>query len=641
MKRLIFLLGLLVSTISQAQFVKPNTFPLLTSVDSTNFEVYSQKNGLTRRANIYTIKTFTDQSLTISGDSVCITRNTGTTCVKLPAQAFNQTSQSWARSVVSQSYSLPADTVTKYDYMFIQYETNSTPSGSTITLPSPTAATVGKIVDLFIYFGSSASITAATISATIGIVSGTSYAQVNSYSAIPGHYRFVVTDGLQTSGYKWQLISSPATPTAAAASAKRVNSRVINSQSVVFTDTTFQNVDEFTVYAEAESGNTQLKVPVPDSSFAGKVIYYYPQKTGANTNTITCDAVRILEISQTTAFSTTTASSSTVTVPKKLTAVLYEGTYYWEMRNLYSDAATQATPASTYILYYINAVEDLSADTILKYSIVNVDFNVDNRNCILYVPIPTAAMKGKIINISAARSGGTATFPAFDIRMRNSYAGLGYYDGAGLNVFDRIQLNQFKKISLVCDGSYWLWMFDETEKVAQNRLLGRFSSGEGQAQQIALSSDFTVTGGTLALASAGSGYNFYTTTLGSSGRIIVAYQGSAPSASGSAGNYTLSIPANCRPISFSFSGAAADLTVGGAFNITCAWTSLPSSINTSVATAFLPSITITETTTVSRIQLNSQGTGYQITHPTIGAGSTTTTITGMNGIGNYIIKGVF
>ena len=626
---------------AHAQWVRPNQFTELTTVSDSTFEVYSQRFGLPRKASLTTIKKFMDQSLTISGDSICITKATGTTCVKLPAQAFNQTSQSWARSIVSQSYSLPADTVTKYDYMFMQYETNSTPSGSTITLPSPTAANIGKVVDLFIYLGPSASISTARISGTIGIVSGTSYSQVNSYFAIPGHYRFVSVDGLRTSGYNWQLVSSPATPTAAAASSKRVNSRVINSQSVVFTDTTFNDIDEFTIYAEAESGNTQLKVPVPDSSYTGKVIYYYPQKTGANTNTITCDAVRILEISQTTAFSTTTASSSTVTVPKKLTAVLYEGTYYWEIRNLYSDAAAQATPASTYILYYINAVEDLSADTILKYSIINIDFNVDNRNCILYVPVPTAAMKGKIINISAARSGGTASFPAFDIRMRNSYAGLGYYDGAALNTYDRIQLNQFKKISLVCDGSYWLWMYDETEKISQNRLLGRFSSGEGQAQQIALSSDFSVSNGTLTLTSASGGYNFYTTTFAGGGRIIVAYQGGVPSASGSAGNYTLSIPANCRPISFSFSGAAADLTVGGAFNITCAWTSLPSSINTSVATAFLPSITITETTTVSRIQLNNQGTGYQITHPTIGAGSTTTTITGVNGIGNYIIKGVF
>ena len=634
MKRLIFLLGLFVSTISQAQFVKPNTFQLLTSVDSTNFEVYSQKNGLPRRANIYTIKTFTDQSLSISGDSVCITKNTGTTCVKLPAQAFSQTSQSWARSVVSQSYSLPADTVTKYDYMLIQYETNSTPSGSTITLPSPTASNVGKVVDLFIYLGPSASIATATISGTIGVVSGTSYAQVNSYSAIPGHYRFIAVDGLQTSGYKWQLISSPISSTAAAASSKRVNSRVINSQSVVFTDTTFNNIDEFTIYAEAETGNTVLRIPVPDSSYVGKVIYYYPQKRLSYTNKISCDEVRILEFSQTTPFGTGSAAEETVTVPKKLTGILYEGTYYWEIRNLYSDAAVQTNIQVQHKA--ITVTDTLKLDTILAYDELHVQAIVGVNIVSLYIAAPTAATKGKTIHIYPITS--TPGYGLDVTTLGGSWIGR-YESPASFTTTSAIDIKA--PVRLVSNGNYWMWYPPVHERMAQNKLVGRYSAGSGQAQEISISSDFTMSGGTLALASAGSGYNFYTTTFAGGGRIIVAYQGGVPSASGSAGNYTLSIPANCRPISFSFSGTAADLTVDGTLNITCAWTSLPSSINTSVATAFLPSITITETTTVSRIQLNSKDTGYQITHPTIGTGSTTTTITGVNGIGNYIIKGVF
>lgn len=102
------------------QWVRPNQFTELTTVTDSTFEVYSQRFGLPRKASLTTIKKFMDQSISISGDSVCITKATGTTCVKLPAQAFVQTSQSWARSLVNQSYSLPADTVSKYDYMFIQ-----------------------------------------------------------------------------------------------------------------------------------------------------------------------------------------------------------------------------------------------------------------------------------------------------------------------------------------------------------------------------------------------------------------------------------------------------------------------------------------------------------------------------------------
>ena len=632
MKKILAVAFTVLSFSLSAQWVRPNQFTELTTVTDSTFEVYSQRFGLPRKASLTTIKKFMDQSITISGDSICITKATGTTCVKLPDQAFSQASQNWARSVVSQSYSLPADTVTKYDYMFIQYETNSTPSGSTITLPSPGAGTVGKVIDVFVYLGPSATPTAATISATVGIVSGTSYTQLNSYSAISGLHRFVGVDGLQTSGYKWQLVSSPVTPTASAASSKRVNSQIINSRSVVFTDTTFQNTDEFTIYAEAETGNTQLKVPIPDSSYAGKVIYYYPQKRLSYTNTVTCDQVRILEFSQTTPFGTSTSATEIVTVPKKFTVVLRSGTYYWEMRNLYSDVASTTSVDVWHKLYTTN--DTLSIDTILAYNELHLEILTVSGGVGVVVPQPTAATKGKTLWFYPVAPTNTALVVSFG----GNY--IGRYDSVGaLSTTNSLAIK--RPVKLVSNGTNWMWHPPVHERIAQNKLIGRFSASTGQAEEISISSDFTMSGGTLALASAGSGYNFYTTTFAGGGRIIVAYQGAVPSASGSSGNYTLSIPSNCRPISFSFSGTAADLTVGGAFNITCAWASLPSSINTSVATAFLPVITIIETSTASRIQLNNQGTGYQITHPTIGTGSTTTTITGVNGIANYIIKGVF
>jgi hypothetical protein len=631
MKRILTACLAIISVSVNAQWVRPNQFTELTTVTDSTFEVYSQRFGLPRKASLTTIKKFMDQSLSISGDSVCITKATGTVCVKLPAQAFVQTSQSWARSLVGDSYSIPADTITKYDYLFVQYETNITPAGSTITFPTPTASTNGKIIDVLVYLDPSATIQNATFSGAFATISGKTYAYPNSISAIAGHYRFVSTAAISGGGYKWQLISSPASPTAAAASSKRVNSRVINSQSVVFTDTTFQNTDEFTVYAEAESGNTQLKVPVPDSSYAGKVIYYYPQKTGSYTNTITCDAVRILEISQTTAFSTSTVSSSAITVPKKLTGVLYEGTYYWEMRNLYNDVVSTTGTDVWHKSYTVN--DTLSIDTILTYDELHLEILTVSGGVSVVIPQPTTVTKGKTLWFYPIAPSNTALIVSFG----GNY--IGRYDSVGaLTTTNSLAIK--KPIKLVSNGTNWMWHPPVHERIAQNKLIGRFSASAGQAEEISISSDFTMSGGTLALASAGSGYTFYTTTFAGGGRIVVAYQGSAPTATGSAGNYTLSIPSTCRPISFSFNGTSSDLTGGGELNITCAWSSLPSSLNTNSATAFLPAITIISSVG-SRVQLNAQDPGYQITHPVISSGSTTTTITGVNGIGDYIIKGIF
>ena len=614
-----------------AQWVRPNTFPELTTVTDSTFEVYSQRYGLTRKASLSTIKKFMDQSLAIVGDSVCITKTTGTTCVKLPAQAFSMTSQSYARAVVSQSYSVPADTVAKYDYIFVQYETNSTPSGSTITLPSPGASTMGKVIDLYVYLGPSASISSATVSGTLCTVSGTSVAFVGSYSAIPGHYRFVGTDGLQTSGYKWQLVSSPLSPSAAAASSKRTASRVINSANVVFSDTTFRNTDIYTVYAEAETGNTSLKVPIPDSSYAGKVIYYYPAGS-TNTNTVTCDAVRILKFSST-PFATTTVSSEAVTVAKKLTGVLYEGTYYWEMRDLYNSAAEVKSTFTAHKAY--TASQEIDTDTILKYDELHIQMLAASFPLTLTLYPPTAATKGKTVYVYPITSSYQVSIAGLD----NS---IGRYDSpTSFTTTGLIDIT--KPVMLVSNGTYWMWYPSVPERMNQNKLVGRFSSGYGQAQEISISSDFTMSGGTLALSttSTSGGYSFLKSTVSTGGEMVITYTGTAPTVTGSGGAYTITVPANARIYSYTFSADTDDLKVDGTLDITVTFTSLPNNINQTEAIAFVPAITIIEKASPWNVQQLAQGAGWQVTHPTISGGSVLSRMTGMQSFGQYIVKANF
>jgi hypothetical protein len=616
---------------ASAQWVRPNTFPELTTVTDSTFEVYSQRFGLTRKASLSTIKKFMDQSLAIVGDSVCITKTTGTVCVKLPAQAFSMTSQSYARAVVSQSYSVPADTVAKYDYIFVQYETNSTPSGSTITLPSPGASTMGKVIDLYVYLGPSASISSATVSGTLCTVSGTSVAFVGSYSAIPGHYRFVGTDGLQTSGYKWQLVSSPLAPSAAAASSKRTASQTINSANVVFSDTTFRNTDIYTVYAEAETGNTSLKVPIPDSSYAGKMIYYYPAGS-TNTNTITCDAVRILKFSST-PFATTTVSSEAVTVAKKLTGVLYEGTYYWEMRDLYNSAAATKSTFSAHKSY--SSSDTLKADTVLAYDELHIQVLADVLPVFLTLPAPSASNKGRVLRIYPITS-------SYVVSIIAPGSKIGRYDSpTSFTTTSSIDIE--KNISLVSNGNYWMWYPTVPERIGENKLVGRFSYGYGQAEEISISSDFTMTGGTLALSttSTSGGYSFLKSTVSTGGEMVITYTGTAPTVTGSAGAYTITVPANARIYSYTFSADTDDLKVDGTLDITVTFTSLPNNINQTEAIAFVPAITIIEKASPWNVQQLAQGAGWQVTHPTISGGSVLSRMTGMQSFGQYIVKANF
>lgn len=632
MKKIFLAALILVASQLQGQWVRPNQFDTLLSVNDNNFEVYSQRYGLPRRASLTTIKRFMDQNISIVNDSVCITRAAGTLCVKLPAQAFTQTSQSYAKAIVGQSYSLPADTVTKYDYVFVQYETNSTPSGRTITLPTPGAGTMGKVVDVYVYLGPSASVSNVIISGAICTVSGTSVAFSSSYSAMAGHYRFVGTDGLQTSGYKWQLVNSPLGPSAAAASSKRTNSRVINSQSVVFSDTTFANTDVFSVYAEAETGNTQLTIPVPDSSFAGKTIYYYPAKTGAYTNTIACAEVKILKFS-TTPFATSTVSSEAVTVPKRLTGVLYEGTYYWEMANLYSDVTATVGRQVQHKAYTAN--DTLKLDTILAYDELHLQGIATSSNITLSIANPTAATRGKTLWVYPVAS-------TYNFIVATTGSFIGRYDSP-TSFTTTSSVSTKAPIKLVSNGTYWMWYPPVHERMDQTKLVGRYSPGYGQAQEISISSDFTMTGGTLALSttSTSGGYSYLSSTLSTGGKIVVIYTGTVPTVTGSAGVYTVTAPANTRIYSWTVSADTDDLKVDGTIDVITQFTSLPSGINDSKDNAFIPAITLTEKVTTFNVQQPAQGAGWQVSFPTIASGAVTTRVTGMNSFSAFIIKANF
>lgn len=636
MRKLLLAALILFAVQSHGQWVRPNQFDTLLSVNDNNFEVYSQRYGLPRKASLTTIKRFMDQNISIVGDSVCITRAAGTLCVKLPAQAFTQTSQSFAKSTVNQSYSLPADTVTKYDYCFIQYESNSVPSGYTITLPSPSSSFAGKIVDVYVYLGPSSSRRTIRISGDIGEVSsGSTFSNVNQIWASSGLYRFACVDGLYSNGYLWQIISSPSTPSSVASASKRVQSRVINSQSVVLSDTTFADTDIYSVYAEAETGNTQLTVPVPDSSFAGKTIYYYPAKTGAYTNTIACAEVKILKFS-TTPFATSTVSSEAVTVPKRLTGVLYEGTYYWEMANLYNEVTNASLVRSLHKAYSVN--DTLEIDTILAYDEIHVELLSVSSGIDFTIPRPTVATKGKVIYI-------------YPVAPEDSYVNtvialsgsIGRYN-TPTSFTTTSSLDLYRSVKLISNGSYWMWYPGPEERMSNNRLLGRYSSGTGPAEVISFSSDFSLSASgvfSLSTTSTSGGYSYLSSTLSTGGKIVVIYTGTVPTVTGSAGVYTVTVPANTRIYSWTVSADTDDLKVDGTIDIITQFTSLPSGINDSKDNAFIPAITLTEKVTTFNVQQPAQGAGWQVSFPTIASGAVTTRVTGMNSFSAFIIKANF
>lgn len=81
MKRILFTILVMFSVVAMFGQTRPNTFTEETSPTNANFEVYSQKNGLPRRASLNNLKTFFDQYLYTKTDSICISRQAGDTCV--------------------------------------------------------------------------------------------------------------------------------------------------------------------------------------------------------------------------------------------------------------------------------------------------------------------------------------------------------------------------------------------------------------------------------------------------------------------------------------------------------------------------------------------------------------------------------
>lgn len=85
--------------------VRPNQFTEETSPNNSNFELYSQKNGLPRRATLLNLKKYFDQNLTISNDTLYLSRADTDDFVFL--------------GTYSQTLSLSGDTLTLSDGNFV------------------------------------------------------------------------------------------------------------------------------------------------------------------------------------------------------------------------------------------------------------------------------------------------------------------------------------------------------------------------------------------------------------------------------------------------------------------------------------------------------------------------------------------
>ena len=122
---------------------------------------------------------------------------------------------------------------------------------------------------------------------------------------------------------------------------------------------------------------------------------------------------------------------------------------------------------------------------------------------------------------------------------------------------------------------------------------------------------------------------------------MVIYTGTVPTVTGSAGVYTVTVPANTRIYSWTVSADTDDLKVDGTIDVITQFTSLPSGINDSKDNAFIPAITLTEKVTTFNVQQPAQGAGWQVSFPTIASGAVTTRVTGMNSFSAFIIKANF
>ena len=549
MKRIAFaLIASILAVSCSGQWVRPNTFTEETSPTSSNFEVYSQKNGLPRRASLANLKRFFDQDIYISGDSVCITRDIGDTCVAIPSSGGAAADYDvFAVRSSGANYLLSADTVNKYNYMYLQYEAIGVPSGSTITLPSVTASMVGKVVEVNVYYSAASGLTSASIAGPLTVANGTSVTYPSTYTATSGTYRFVATIAIdQVATYRWQLITSVGS---SATSAKRVAAAEASSTSIVLSTSDFDATDFYSVALNAHTANADVTLPNPSADLIGKTVFVYPFLTSTYEAEVLTSSSYLFRQTAPTTYSVTSSISIARTII--LTCVSNPSTatgYYW----------------------YWSYLDPLDEIQTLTFS--NDTLTISSGNSV-YIPSADSVLLGSI------------------------------------------------------------------QDIGTSKLLGRYTSGTGVVEQITIGSDFSTAGGTLALSGSSAYLPKKTTlTLASSGVFTVRYFGaSAPVISGSAGLYTITVPSGSQPLSFSISGGASDLTAGGNISITTAW----SDVGTSELNALWPAITIIERTTASNIQLNNQGTGYQITHPTVGTNTATTTITGVSGIGDFTIKGVY
>lgn len=626
MKNLSYLAFLLLfSFTAQGQWVRPNQFTELDTVNDATFEVYSQRYGLPRKASLTTIKKFMDQGIQISGDSICITRASGTQCVKIPAQAFTQSSQSWSVTSANADYALPADSIVKYDYVFVKYEANSSTNNYVVTLPEPSINYNGKVVDVYLHLSSASGLTQAGISsANNGIQindTGTPINQTN-YFAPAGLYRFICTKSINASGYKWLLTAKPGS----SVQLKRANAIFVDNTSTTFTSTNFTNTDFITTYMKATSANATLTLPTPDSTYLGKSVYIYPVISGY-TAEVVAGSNKLLKYGTS---SYTTHSTLPVTAPVRVTVALIDAAYYWEYRLLYNEPASAVT---SYYSKYLSTTANytIPADTVVKYDKVELQV-VSSNNIEVTLPTPSGNSGKEIIVYPALSTSNVVSIFGSIAR---------YLSSTSLNTYASIDITSPTR--LVSNGTYWMWHPTAAEYVAGRNLVGRYSTSAGAAQNISLGSGFSWSGSTLNVTASGGsgGYSLASIALSTGGVAVLAYSGTVPTISTlSTGAYQISVPSGTSLFSYTISADTDDCANDGSIDIKVQWASLPGNINLTKDNVFLPAITVTEKITPWLVQQNDYF-NWQVTHPNISSSSITTRITGINGFGQFIIKGTF
>lgn len=180
--------------------------------------------------------------------------------------------------------------------------------------------------------------------------------------------------------------------------------------------------------------------------------------------------------------------------------------------------------------------------------------------------------------------------------------------------------------------------FTKLLQVSSGAILGRSSSGTGNVESLTLGSGLSLSGGVLSASAAASSGDSYASITSGAMTVRVWYSGSTvPTLTGGAGVWTISIPSGTQLSSFRINGGSSILTGGGDISVILDWAGV--AWNTSEADAMYPAMTLIETASASNIQVSNQGSGYQITHPSVSVGATTTTITGLSGLSTFTIIG--